>query len=80
MCEIVTAQVEKVTIVQVEEVMPEEETSGGWSADDSIFDWTDYSTEDETSHRRRDYRTMSWVQGVANDVVECPEEQKDNAK
>ena len=73
-----TAQaVDKVTIVQVEEIMPEEETSCGWSADDSIFDWTDYSTEDETCHRRREYRTRCWVQGLADDV-KCPEEKKDN--
>ena len=75
LCDVATKQVvDKVTIVQVEEVMSEEETSCGWSADDSIFDWTDYSTEDERCHRT-DYRTMCWVQGV-----ECPEEKKDDAK
>ena len=72
----IETQVDKEPIVQVEESMSEEENSCGWSADDSIFDWTDYSTENETCHRT-DYRTRCWVQGMANDV-ECPEEKEEN--
>ena len=75
----IKTQMDKVKIVQVEESMSEEENSCGWSADDSIFDWTDYSTEDETCHRRTDYRTRCWVQGMANDQ-EGPEEKKDNLR
>ena len=68
-----TSQVDKVTVVQVDERDPDEE---GWPADDPIFDgWTDFSTEDETSCYRRDHRTMCWVAGtlVGPDKVERQE-------